>query len=202
MSIIEKVRNTTTMSVGELEKALGFGNGTIYKWETSSPTVDKIIKVADYLNVSVDYLLGRSEERNLQSHVNINGSGNNTNVGNGNTISSDEAKSLILPLYNKLPDVLKQEVMVFISNLTSWHKDVYQQRRCLNYSVMFYDNITRKPNFWDLSMLLLGATDGDIIILFNVMKKILEEKGIFKDYCNDDIKLQIKRARDFDKETL
>ena len=40
-----------------LEKTLGFGNGTIKKWGESSPSVDKLKKVADYFGVSVDYFL-------------------------------------------------------------------------------------------------------------------------------------------------
>ena len=32
---------------------------SIYGWKTSMPSADKLKKVADYLDVSVDYLLGR-----------------------------------------------------------------------------------------------------------------------------------------------
>ena len=44
-------------SIWALEKALGIGNGTISKWETSSPSVDKLKRVADYFGVTVDDLL-------------------------------------------------------------------------------------------------------------------------------------------------
>lgn len=47
--------------IPKLESELGFGNGTIVKWDKSSPSADKLNKVADYFGVSVDYLLGRSE---------------------------------------------------------------------------------------------------------------------------------------------
>lgn len=36
-----------------------------YKWRTQSPKVDTIQKVADYFNVSTDYLLGRVDDPNL-----------------------------------------------------------------------------------------------------------------------------------------
>ena len=45
------------ISVPKLEDALGFGAGTISKWKTSSPSAEKIKKVAEYFHVSTDYLL-------------------------------------------------------------------------------------------------------------------------------------------------
>lgn len=45
-------------SIPKLEKELGFGNGTIYNWDKSSPTMEAVIKVALHFRVSTDYLLG------------------------------------------------------------------------------------------------------------------------------------------------
>ena len=45
------------ISVPKLEDTLGFGGGTISKWRTSSPSADKIKKVAEYFHVSIDYLM-------------------------------------------------------------------------------------------------------------------------------------------------
>ncbi|MBE6021644.1 MAG: helix-turn-helix transcriptional regulator [Cellulosilyticum sp.] len=50
------------ISVAELEKELGFSNGLISKWSNSSPTGDKIVKVAVRFGVSADYLLGLVED--------------------------------------------------------------------------------------------------------------------------------------------
>lgn len=47
------------MSLPNLESKLGFGNGTIVRWDKASPTAEKLEKVADELGVSTDYLLGR-----------------------------------------------------------------------------------------------------------------------------------------------
>ena len=50
------------ITITKLESDLGFGNSSIKKWEkVSSPSVDKIVKVAEYFGVSTDYLLGRSD---------------------------------------------------------------------------------------------------------------------------------------------
>ena len=48
------------ISISRLEEILKLGNGTIRKWKTASPMISKLEKVADYFNVSIDYLLGRS----------------------------------------------------------------------------------------------------------------------------------------------
>lgn len=50
------------MSIRQLEEKLGYGNGTINRWRTSMPGIDKVQAVADQFNVSVDYLLGREEQ--------------------------------------------------------------------------------------------------------------------------------------------
>lgn len=62
MELTERIRelcqkNKTNFAA--LERELGFGQGTIRKWDASSPSGDKLDKVADYFDVSVDYLLGR-----------------------------------------------------------------------------------------------------------------------------------------------
>lgn len=45
------------ISVGSVEKALKFSNGSICKWNESEPGIRKVQKVADYLGVSIMELL-------------------------------------------------------------------------------------------------------------------------------------------------
>lgn len=64
MTILDRIRslaNDRKVTLAELERSLDFSNGSLRKWETSTPSGDKIEKVADYFNVSVDYLLGRTK---------------------------------------------------------------------------------------------------------------------------------------------
>ena len=49
----------------ELERKVGIGNGTISRWDISSPKSDTLQQVADYFGVSVDYLLGRTDDRKI-----------------------------------------------------------------------------------------------------------------------------------------
>lgn len=57
-------------TVPKLEKDLGFGKGSIYKWDKNSPSVDKLQKVADYFKVSTDYLLLGFEKTILIQFIN------------------------------------------------------------------------------------------------------------------------------------
>lgn len=63
---IENLRKSRGISQGKLEKELGFSNGSISKWKNSSPTPERLQKIADYFNVTVDFLLSgnKSSESN------------------------------------------------------------------------------------------------------------------------------------------
>ncbi|MFJ7951577.1 helix-turn-helix domain-containing protein [Lysinibacillus sp. NPDC096418] len=42
---------------------LGFSENAFYKWKTQSPKSETLEKVADYFDVSIDYLLGRTDKK-------------------------------------------------------------------------------------------------------------------------------------------
>lgn len=49
------------ITVAQLERELKIGGGTISKWKTANPTIDKVMAVAQYFRVTVDYLCGLSD---------------------------------------------------------------------------------------------------------------------------------------------
>lgn len=55
---IKKLCSDNSTSIKELERNLGFGNGTIRRWNDSSPALDKVKRVADFFGVSVAFLTG------------------------------------------------------------------------------------------------------------------------------------------------
>lgn len=62
--IVERIQalcRKTNITISRLEKDLNFGNGTIRRWSVNSPSVDKVLEVANYFNVSMDYLLDEEE---------------------------------------------------------------------------------------------------------------------------------------------
>jgi hypothetical protein len=60
MSLVEKIKDLCeakdTTLIG-LEREIGLGRGTIRNWDKNSPSIDKLQKVAEYFNISADYLL-------------------------------------------------------------------------------------------------------------------------------------------------
>ncbi|WP_088815674.1 MULTISPECIES: helix-turn-helix domain-containing protein [Listeria] len=64
---IKQLCEQQKISISELERKLNFGNGIIRKWEKAAPNSDKLQKVADYFNVSTDYLLLRTDNPYMNS---------------------------------------------------------------------------------------------------------------------------------------
>lgn len=61
-NITRLCKEKDNLSIARLERETGLGNGTISRWEASSPTLENAKKVADYFNVSVDDLMKSVEE--------------------------------------------------------------------------------------------------------------------------------------------
>lgn len=58
---VQDLCNEQGITLRKLEIDLEMGNGAITKWKTrSNPSVESILKVAKYFEVSVDYLIGVS----------------------------------------------------------------------------------------------------------------------------------------------
>lgn len=75
-SRIKALRESRRMNQAELAKLLGVANTTISQYETEKRSVDDAskIKIAEYFNVSVDYLLGRWDMQEKQIEENIKAS--------------------------------------------------------------------------------------------------------------------------------
>ena len=70
MTIVERIKTLCAEShitIASLERRLNLGNGTIGRWKTASPTVERLGRVADYFGVSLDYLTGREQREVINS---------------------------------------------------------------------------------------------------------------------------------------
>lgn len=68
MSIVERIKvrcKEKSTSMNALEKELGFGNGSIRLWDKKEPGSQKVILVAERLDLSLDWLLTGKESGNL-----------------------------------------------------------------------------------------------------------------------------------------
>lgn len=66
MSIFERTKETAKeqgLTLRQVEEKAKLSNGSLYNWKKSSPKIENAQKVADVLNVSVDYLLGNTDEK-------------------------------------------------------------------------------------------------------------------------------------------
>ena len=71
---IRNLREEKSISQLELAKILNIGNTTLSQYESDKRIPSDIVKkkIADYFNVSTDYLLGRSDIRNPYTEKGLN----------------------------------------------------------------------------------------------------------------------------------
>lgn len=88
-----------------IERELEFGQGTIRKWDTSIPSADKLLKVAQLLNTTTDWLL---TGKNLPENISISG-----NISGNNTIVSSNQSSVVIrngqqhPLSDEVSEIIR-----------------------------------------------------------------------------------------------
>ncbi|WHQ77652.1 helix-turn-helix transcriptional regulator (plasmid) [Latilactobacillus curvatus] len=62
---VKELADKQKISITRLEENLDFGKNYLYKWKKSSPNSETLQKVADYFQVSTDYLLGRTDVKEI-----------------------------------------------------------------------------------------------------------------------------------------
>nr|DAS59813.1 MAG TPA: repressor protein [Caudoviricetes sp.] len=58
---IKELAKKRGKALGQVEEDLGYGRNTLYKIKNSTPNAERIAEIANYFNVSTDYLLGRTD---------------------------------------------------------------------------------------------------------------------------------------------
>jgi transcriptional regulator with XRE-family HTH domain len=74
MDLYEKIKELAKqkkVSIRQVEEKLGIANGTIRRWGKTNPSVKTVKSVADYFNVSVDYLLGRAGAKPVNEPIDL-----------------------------------------------------------------------------------------------------------------------------------
>ncbi|MBD1491134.1 helix-turn-helix transcriptional regulator [Weissella confusa] len=65
MTVFERIKDTAKLrgtNLKNLAKQVGLSENAIYSWKNKTPRTDNVQAVADVLGVSVDYLLGNTDE--------------------------------------------------------------------------------------------------------------------------------------------
>lgn len=114
--ILKDLRKSRKINQAELGEALGMSQATITLWENGKriPDIDMLCKIADYFNVTTDYLLGRAP----MEVTAIQGEAPPTEQGRfqlvfepDQTPTPDELEARILSaLQNQLPDLVRKEI--------------------------------------------------------------------------------------------
>ena len=73
MNLKERIKSLCKnrgISMNKLEEELGFAKGYASKLDKSNPNSSKLQKIADYFNVSLDYLISGEEKENETYYLN------------------------------------------------------------------------------------------------------------------------------------
>ena len=64
MTLLDRIKHLAQQNgtnIKGLESAANLGNGTIRRWNNSPPSADKLLKIANLLNTTMDYLMTGNE---------------------------------------------------------------------------------------------------------------------------------------------
>ncbi|HEM8331457.1 TPA: helix-turn-helix transcriptional regulator [Enterococcus faecium] len=67
---IKELAKKQGKSLNKVEEDLGYGKNVLYRLKNSNPSTERLQEIADYFDVSVDYLLG-CEEKETPKHVDL-----------------------------------------------------------------------------------------------------------------------------------
>ncbi len=68
MTLVERIKikcEENNLTIRKLEQLSGLSNATIRKWETQTPSYDKVVAVAKTLHVSLNWLIFGKESEEL-----------------------------------------------------------------------------------------------------------------------------------------
>lgn len=97
-STFEKIKDLAKkqgLSLNALEEKLGYSRNTIYNLKKTRPSAERLQQIADYFNVSTDYLLGRTDNPKLYTtpdgqEVDLSDLRNNIVLFDGKPLSDDD----------------------------------------------------------------------------------------------------------------
>lgn len=108
---IKELAKKRGKALGQVEEDLGYGRNTLYKIKNSTPNAERIAEIANYFNVSTDYLLGRTDNPTIASdkeqfffegkEVNVEELASTAMRFNGKPLSDEDKKAIqnIIEIY-------------------------------------------------------------------------------------------------------
>jgi transcriptional regulator with XRE-family HTH domain len=59
---VKKLCDERGVKIARLEREAKLGNGTIKKWETATPSIESVRKVAEFFGVTIDSLVSGGDD--------------------------------------------------------------------------------------------------------------------------------------------
>ena len=79
---IKDLADKHQISLNDLEDKLGISRNSLYGIKKANPKSDRLQQIADYLNVSTDYLLGRTDNPAISSDLVTTADGRTVDLSN------------------------------------------------------------------------------------------------------------------------
>lgn len=116
MTLVERLQQLAKekgTNFKQIEIKCGIGNGTMRRWDEKAPRIDKIKAVADYLNVSIDYLVYGSSSNATPKPSALNQLKEEQGLTcDGSPLSEEEAD--VVAMYRLLPPVHRHEIYDYV----------------------------------------------------------------------------------------
>lgn len=120
---IKEVAKDRDVVLRQMLEDVGLSKGTMNNLRTSMPKADNLAKIADYLDVSMDYLMGRTDEPDIKNNSNIIriNSGNSSHISDIANVKISQASSEdiaeISEMLKDLSLVQRSEIVLMIDKM-------------------------------------------------------------------------------------
>ena len=124
VEIINELLKQRGISAAKMMNELGFSSGLYSQWKSGKqrPSWEKLIKIADYFGVSMDYLLGKKTEisKNEENGQKNNATDNSDIPGVSSTLNISDSE--LTDILNRLSDKSLSELESYLDYLL-WKQD-------------------------------------------------------------------------------
>ena len=120
---IKEVAKNNDIVLRQMLEEIGLSKGTMDNLRTSMPKADNLAKIADYLDVSMDYLMGRTDEPHIKNSSNVITirSGKASHISDISNVkvskASSEDISEIAEMIKELSLVQRSEIVLMIDKM-------------------------------------------------------------------------------------
>ena len=111
---IKELREEKGLSQAKLAQALGIGVGSVGMWESTSeiPPVKKLLRISEFFNVSLDYLVGKSEVRKSLVAPQF----------------TDADEQALLKLFRQLSSIERARALAYLEGMTSSEHSAHNRK--------------------------------------------------------------------------